>query len=585
MSQAFLKPDGREASGRLLFAGALLAGGLLRLVLLGAPDLFGPDEGAWAVAARNAAEGGLRQILAPGRTPLGDPFGTPAFFPALLSVMVRIFGAEEWAIRLPSVFAGLVGAFVLERVVRRGYGQPAGHLAGAFAALFPPLVSASRAAAAEPALVALGLGGMIFSLRAFEEDLPAEGLLGGALFGLGFLTDGDAVLLFLGPILVALLARPALFSLGRTKLSLVLLGAGAVATVGLYLLAVAVACPGALPVVLDGLVGSAPDWPFASGDASAFDASLRSIVRSLFLFLPLAGLGALYLSRARTEEESASGATSGERRLSHEILWQVAGAEMLVLVAVAGRFRLSSIPVLTALAAFCGFGATALLNPRESEEGRRREALGTAAWGLVVLAAAAWLVSRPEDPLFGGRQAPISSGAALASVAGIAVVAAILVSGRARMGGRTVVLLLSGLLVAAGIESAALIRRDLLAHRTFARETGEQLAPVLLPLAPRDLAFRAPDPDAFAFRLFRTGRSFTDAPTAESLEAGRRRGPTVAWVFRPSAPEGPAAPSAAARGWLAANAIEVTRDVAARVGRDPRVRVFVARPAAATSPP
>ena len=122
--------DDPGASGRLLFVLAFFAGLLLRLLNLGSPDLFGPDEGAWAVGARNIVEGGLPQLLALSATPLGDASGMPVFFPAILALMVKTFGAYEWAIRLPSVFAGLVAAFVLERIVRRGYGQPAWHIAG-----------------------------------------------------------------------------------------------------------------------------------------------------------------------------------------------------------------------------------------------------------------------------------------------------------------------------------------------------------------------------------------------------------------------------------------------------------------------
>src|SRR5512133_293698 len=107
--------DDPGASGRLLFVLALLAGLLLRLVQLGSPDLFARDEGAWAVGARNIIEGGLPQLLALSATPLGDASGMPVFFPLLLAVAVKVFGAWEWAIRLPSVFAGLVGAFLLER--------------------------------------------------------------------------------------------------------------------------------------------------------------------------------------------------------------------------------------------------------------------------------------------------------------------------------------------------------------------------------------------------------------------------------------------------------------------------------------
>jgi 4-amino-4-deoxy-L-arabinose transferase-like glycosyltransferase len=590
VSDAFLKPDDREASGRLLFALALLAGALLRLVLLGSPDLFGPDEGAWALAARNAAEGGFGQLLAPGRTPLGEPAGTPFFFPAVLSVMVRIFGAEEWAIRLPSVGAGLIGAFVLERVVRRGYGQPAGHLAGAFAALFPPLVSASRAATAETAFVALGLGGVIFGLRALEEDVPSEAILAGTFFGLAFLTRGHAVLVFLGPLLLSLLARPALWRLGKTRLSAaLLLGTGAAVSAG-YLGLVRLARPAALGTVFAGLVATRPAWPYGSTDPSAFDASLKAIVGTLFLFLPLAGLGVAFLLRPRTETEFASGATSGERRLSHEVLWGAAGVEMLVLVAVAGVFRLSSIPVLTALSAFCGFGATALLRSSDEPALRRRDVAFALVSGLLVLGAAGVLVSLPDDPLFGGRQAPLSTGAALGSIAAVAALAALLSSGRLRAGGRPAVVFLSALLVASGVESAAFIRRELLSHRTYARETAQQLAPLLLPRLPADLAFRASDPDPIAFHLFRTGRSWTDVPTAAAFEAEVRRGTTSGWSFRRPAPGTPPSASSAAvppeevRAFLAAHAVDVTGDVAARAGRDPGALIYAA-PASGFPPP
>src|SRR5262249_19661895 len=160
-----------------------------------------------AIAARNVVEGGAAQALAPGATPLGDPAGTPVLFPWVLAAMLRVFGPEEWAIRLPSAFLGLVAAFVVERIVRRGWGQPARHLAGACVAVFPPLVAASRVATVETALVTLGFAGIIFGLRAFEEDLPFEGAVSGAFFGLGFLAKGYAIGLFLLPLLLALVAR------------------------------------------------------------------------------------------------------------------------------------------------------------------------------------------------------------------------------------------------------------------------------------------------------------------------------------------------------------------------------------------
>ena len=568
-------PEGPGASGRLLFAVALLAGALLRLVQLGVPDLFGPDEGPWVVGARNLVEGGFQQFLGLSRTPLGPPSGTPIFFPALLSLAVRIFGAEEWAIRLPSVFAGLVGAFVLERIVRRSYGQPAGHLAGAFAALFPPLVSSSRAASAEPALVALGLGGIIFGLRAFEEDSPWDGAVAGALFGLGFLSKGHAVGLFLAPLVLALLARPRILSLGRSRLSLAALGGTFLAVGGSHLLLIATLRPAAFSFQLRSAFGAAGNWMRGPMEPTAYGADLRTLVGTLFLFLPLAGVGIAFLFRQIGEEEAASGATTGERRLSHTILWTVYGAELLIAVAVSGTLQLSSTLVMPAMAAFVGFGAAALLSPSESPGRRRAEIAAAISSGLFVLAAAAYLMAFPNDPLFGGRQAPLSSGAVLASIAGAALGAVFLLSRRpgSLMSGRLALAVLSALLVAAGIESAGFIRRDLLTHRIGIRETADQISPLVARRRPGDLSFLAPDADALAFHLFRRGRTWEGV--GDPAEAGA--GSPAFWVMREAGPIGPGLPPRQVREWLETATDEVSAQVEARAGRKLGFRVFVSR--------
>jgi 4-amino-4-deoxy-L-arabinose transferase-like glycosyltransferase len=560
---------------------ALFGGALLRLVQLGVPDLFGPDEGPWVVGARNLVEGGFEQFLALSRAPLGPPSGTPVFFPALLSLVVRVFGAEEWAIRLPSVFAGLVGAFVLERIVRRSYGQPAGHLAGAFAALFPPLVSSSRAASAEPALVALGLGGIIFGLRAFEEDSPWDGALAGALFGLGFLTKGHAVGLFLAPLAVALLARPRVLSLGRSRVTAAALAGTFLAVGGSHLALIAALRPASFSFQLRSAFGAAGDWTRGPMEPTAFGTDLRTLVGTLFLFLPLAGVGIAYLFRDVGEEEAASGATTGERRLSHTLLWTVYGIELLIAVAVSGTLQLSSTLVMPAMAAFVGFGSAALLSPPELSTRRRAEMTAALSSGLFVLAAAAYLMAFPEDPLFGGRQAPLSSGAVLASIAATAAGAVFLLSRQAgpRLSGRLALAVLSALLVAAGVESAGFIRRDLLSHRVGIRETADQVAPLVARRSPGELSFVAPDPDALAFRLFRRGRTWSgvDEPSqaAEGLPAF--------WVTRATGPIGSGMPPRRVRDWLESAADEVSSQVEARAGRRLGLRVFVSR--GASRPP
>ncbi len=573
--------DDPGASGRLLFVLAFLAGLLLRLLNLGSPDLFGPDEGAWAVGARNLVEGGLPQLLALSATPLGDASGMPVFFPAILAIMVKTFGAHEWAIRLPSVFAGLLGAFVLERIVRRGYGQPAGHIAGAFAALAPPLVLASRAATVEPMLTLLGLGGVIFGLRAFEEDSPGEAPLAGILFGLGFLTKGYAIGLFLLPLLVALLFRPRLFALGRTKRTLTLLTVSFVLTAGLQLLLVALLRPETMAAHLARAFGSAPEALRQLTDVTLVSADLRMIVKTLFVLLPLVGVGIAYLTRPLGEEEMVSGATGGDRRLSHMALWCAYGVELVVLVAVAGSLELSSTPVLPALSALAGLGGAALLTRPRSAIRARFEMAVTIASGTFVLLLAALLVATSKEPLFNGwAAAPLTAAGAFVAIVLCTAGAAWLASGDAsrRFGWRVGLVFLSALLVSEGLEAARTIRHDLLAHRTGARALADQVAPALLPLPPRAVTFRAPEPDALAFRLFRTGITWSDRPTVDRIAEEARLGTTVVWAYREKSFDAAAAPAPLVRTWLIVNTREVTAEVDARAGSPTGLRVFVARP-------
>lgn len=506
------RSDDPEASGRILFGIALAAGALLRLVLLGQPDLFGADEGRWAIGARNILAGGSDQFLGLSATPMGPASGMPILFPWVLSAMVRVFGPEEWAVRLPSAILGLIGVFVLERVIRRGWGQPAGHLAGAFAALFPPLVAASRTASVEPTLVALGLAGIIFGLRAFEEDTPFEGAVSGVFFGLGFLAKGYAVGLFLIPLLLALLARPRLFGLGRTKRSLTLLVTAFTAVGFSHLFAIFLFRRESFASALATSFGASEAASRAAALPTAFGADVFTLVRSLSFFLPLAALGVVFLGRAVGDAEIASGATGSDRRLRHGILWGACVAELGILVAVAGKYRLSSIPMMPALAAFTGLGGTWLL-----------------------------LAARERTSHHPGR----------------------IVNG-----------VLFALLAWGGIEAARQTRHDLLTHRTGARELADQLSPVLAPVPPRTPVFRSDEPEGLEFRLFRTGLSWegVNAASAVAAEAGKEgEGRIRCWAYRENA----AVPPAEVRAWLAAHAREITADVNARAGRATGLRAFV----------
>jgi len=301
-------------------------------------------------------------------------------------------------------------------------------------------------------------------------------------------------------------------------------------------------------------------------------------VKTLFLFLPLVGLGVAFLSREVGEPEIASGATGGERRLAHEALWAVYGLELLAVVAIAGRLKLSAIPVLPALAAFAGLGGAALLQPSPNVRRRRSEVMSAVVAGVLVVATALVLMSAPDDPLFGGRRSPISAGAAIAAISLSALAAALFAAGllRRALSRRLGPLFLSVLLVAGALESLAWIRRDLLGHRTFSRELADQLAPTVSRVSPRTFAFRAPDPDAVAFHLFRTGASWNGVEGAAAVARDAAAGVKF-WAFRRGAPPGPDAPPPDVVRWLEEHAREVTADLDARAGRPTPLRVFVPR--------
>ena len=177
---------------------------------------------------------------------------------------------------------------------------------------------------------------------------------------------------------------------------------------------------------------------------------------------------------------------------------------------------------------------------------------------------------------------------AVATLTGLGATA-VVVSARARtsLGTQRIAAgAMGALLVVGGIEAARRIRHDLLTHRTGARELAAQIAPSVAPLGPRAIAFRAPEPEAVAFHLFRSGLGWEGGGTAASVEAEALAGTVRCWAWRDGA-EPPDAPSADARAWLAAHARAMTGDVDARAGRPTGLRVFVpeASPAPASARP
>jgi hypothetical protein len=345
------------------------------------------------------------------------------------------------------------------------------------------------------------------------------------------------------------------------------------------LLLVAFLRPSLFGFQLATLFGASEAAARVAGQPTAFGADLKSLVSTLFFFLPLAGLGLAFLARPVGEEEVASGATGGVRRLDHGVLWGTFLVELVAIVAVAGRMKLSSIPVLPVVAAFGGLGGTALLRLPAREAPRRREAISALAAALVVLAASALFVASPVEPLFGGRERPIDVTVALSAIAGVGTLAAFIAwgGGRRLIGGRLPLLFLSGLLVAGGIESVRAIRFVLLEHRTGAREVVGQIAPLVAAAPPRVISFRSVEREALEFELFRTGETWEGMTMPEAFEAERASGAVRSWIYDASARPGPLAPPPDVRSALAGSLRDVTPEVDARAGRPTGLRVFVSR--------
>ncbi|HEV8266706.1 MAG TPA: hypothetical protein VGR00_00675, partial [Thermoanaerobaculia bacterium] len=141
------------------------------------------------------------------------------------------------------------------------------------------------------------------------------------------------------------------------------------------------------------------------------------------------------------------------------------------------------------------------------------------------------------------------------------------------VGERAPFVLVAAYLVFAGFESARVIRRDLLTHRTYSRELAEEAAPLVATRPPEARCFRAPEPDALSFRLFRSGLDWRDVKTPDDVA---REASTVAiWAYREGAEPGPEAPSFRVRDWLAAHAEDRTGAVDARARTTTGLRVYV----------
>ncbi|MBX6749973.1 MAG: glycosyltransferase family 39 protein [Micromonosporaceae bacterium] len=155
--------------------------------------LWGLDRSGWANAYYSAAaQAGSRDWTAYlfGSLDAGNAITvdkTPAAL-WVMSLSVRLFGLNPWAILAPQALAGLACVGVLYATVRRWYGHAAGVLAGGVLAVTPVAVLMFRYNNPDALLTLLLVLAAWACVRAVETGATRWMVLVGALVGMGFLT-------------------------------------------------------------------------------------------------------------------------------------------------------------------------------------------------------------------------------------------------------------------------------------------------------------------------------------------------------------------------------------------------------------
>ncbi|MGV9868102.1 ArnT family glycosyltransferase [Rhodococcus koreensis] len=130
----------------------------------------------------------------------------------VMSLSVRVFGLNTWAMLVPQALLGAGSVALLYATVKRWFGAAAGLLAGLVLALTPIAVLMFRFNNPDALLVLLMIASVWAMLRAVEDGRTRWMVLTGVFVGLGFLTKQLQVMLVVPPLaLTYLLAGPPKF--------------------------------------------------------------------------------------------------------------------------------------------------------------------------------------------------------------------------------------------------------------------------------------------------------------------------------------------------------------------------------------
>jgi 4-amino-4-deoxy-L-arabinose transferase-like glycosyltransferase len=176
------------------------------LVIARAPIGVGGDAGFYHSAANLIAHGHFydREIF-------GHAYKTaehPPLFSLVLSVSSVFGGDSLLAHRIVSIAIGSCSVVLIALLGRRTGGDTVGWVAGAIAAIYPPLITADGLVMSEPLFVLLVTAALLVALSLIDRPTVLGSASLGAVVGLAILTRGEGVLL------LPLLAWPAAFARG-----------------------------------------------------------------------------------------------------------------------------------------------------------------------------------------------------------------------------------------------------------------------------------------------------------------------------------------------------------------------------------
>ncbi|MEU4239593.1 glycosyltransferase family 39 protein [Actinoplanes sp. NPDC026619] len=223
------------------------------LLLTGVLYIWGLDKSGWANAFYSAAAqaGSVSwKAFFYGSSDAANSITvdkTPAFL-WVMSLSARIFGVNSWSILVPQALMGVASVGLLYSSVKRWFGPAAGLIAGATLALTPIAVLMFRFNNPDAMLVLLMIAGAWATSRAIENGKTKWLLLAGTFIGFAFLAKMLQALLVVPAFgLAYLIAGPP--KLGKRFIQLLLAFVAIVVSAGWYIAIVELVPASARPFI------------------------------------------------------------------------------------------------------------------------------------------------------------------------------------------------------------------------------------------------------------------------------------------------------------------------------------------------